>query len=223
VSSSSTVNSLQKSRRRRRRKSKKNKPHNAIYVVALDCEMVGVGPDGLDSELARVVMIDWNGTVLLDVFCKPRRPVSDFRTYVSGIRAADLEQALDFCVVQSMVCNLLQDKILVGHALKNDLQALGIHHPWHMTRDTAKYEPFMKTRSDTRLWPRKLKELCLQFLHRDIQTPGQPHCPYQDAKAALDLYKTVRAKWEKVMVYKVQKTNQILQESMQQQAVAMAA
>ena len=35
-------------------------------VVAMDCEMVGVGPSGTRSVLARVSIVDCEGKVLLD-------------------------------------------------------------------------------------------------------------------------------------------------------------
>lgn len=189
-------------------------PQEQARYVAMDCEMVGVGQDGRSSALARVVLIDWQGEVLLDEFIRPDRPVTDYRTFVSGITQDDLygEQALDLEACRTKVAALLQDKILIGHALKNDLQALNIRHPWYLTRDTAKYEPFMKVRFDDGiLWPRKLRDLLKEKCHRDIQLPGQAHCPYEDALAALDLYKVVRAKWEKVMEYKVNKTKEIEQ------------
>merc|ERR1739842_54580 len=91
-----------------------------------------------------------------------------------------------------------------------DLRALGIAHPWQSTRDTAKYEPFMKTRFDDNiLWPRKLKELASEKLRRDIQREGEPHSAYEDAAAAMDLYRLVRRKWEKVIDYKIKKTSEI--------------
>jgi RNA exonuclease 4 len=108
------------------------------------------------------------------------------------------------------VKKLLHGKILVGHALKNDMQVLDIEHPWYLCRDTAKYELFMKKDKKTDiLRPRKLKDLAETKLNRIIQLPGQEHCPVEDAIAALDLYKKARIKWEKAMTYKVNKTNTI--------------
>ena len=180
--------------------------------VALDCEMVGVGHGGQQSALARVTLINWDAEILLDCFVRPDCEVVDYRTFVSGITKEDLESeyaiSMDEC--QWMVADMLYNKVLVGHALKNDLHALGISHPWYDTRDTAKYEPFMKVRFDNGiLWPRKLKELAKEKLGRDIQLPGQPHSAYEDALGALDLYKKNRAKWEKAMEYKLNKTRQI--------------
>lgn len=176
----------------------------------MDCEMVGVGSRGKRSALARVVMVNWNGCVVLDLYIQPAEPITDYRTFVSGITPAHLLNAVSLSEAREKVREILDKKILVGHGLKNDLHALEITHPWQQTRDTAKYEPFMKVRfEDNILWPRKLKELCQQKLHRDIQTEGQSHSPIEDATAALDLYKHVYAKWEKAMDYKIQKTRDI--------------
>lgn len=177
--------------------------------------MVGVGPSGSQSALARVTIVDWHGATVYDAFVRPRETVTDYRTFVSGIQPADLDDAtaaVDFVACRRDVQALLRGKILIGHALKNDLRALDLTHPWQHTRDTAKYEPFMKVRhgaADGKLWPRKLQELCHERLRLDIQEPGRPHSPYEDAVAALRLYQLVRSKWEKVMAYKVKKTAEI--------------
>lgn len=210
-------------RRRRGRRSKKQQelvasfPKESEYL-ALDCEMVGVGDGGQSSSVARVTVIDWAGNVLLDEVIQQTEPVTDYRTFVSGITSQALDEAtmtVEEC--QELLLTLLHGHILVGHALKNDMKALGITHPWWLTRDTAKYEPFMKVRFDDGiLWPRKLKDLVHEKLHQEIQVLGQPHNPFEDALAALDLYRSVRAKWENAMIYKIEKTNQIQQKLQQQ-------
>lgn len=42
------------------------------------------------------------------------------------------------------MAELLKGRILVGHALKNDLDVLMLSHPRQMIRDTAKYRPYMR-------------------------------------------------------------------------------
>lgn len=58
--------------------------------VAIDCEMVGVGPRGRNSQLARVSIVDGMLNCVYDKFVKPREAVTDYRTKFSGIRPNDL-------------------------------------------------------------------------------------------------------------------------------------
>lgn len=185
--------------------------------IAIDCEMVGTGYCGQHSSLARVCMVDWEGKTILDLHVRQTYEVTDYRTFVSGITEEDLtdENAVEYDECRDRVLELVEGKVLVGHALKNDLTALKITHPWQQVRDTGKYEPFMKVRFNNGiLWPRKLKDLAKEKLGKDIQESGKPHCPFEDAKTALDLYKKARNKWEKAMDYKINKTKEI--ESQQQ-------
>jgi len=170
--------------------------------VALDCEMVGVGQDGKTSALARVTIIDWDGNIFLDEYVKPDTEVTDYRTFVSGITEEHLVNyaTLNLLQCRQIVLEILRNKIIIGHALENDLRALGIDHPWYQIRDTAKYDSFMKVRfNDGVLWPRKLKDLSRERLGREIQVIGKPHSPFEDALAALDLYKLVQKPWETVI------------------------
>lgn len=52
--------------------------------------MVGVGPEGVESTLARVSIVNYHGAVMLDRFVRPREKVTDYRTWVSGVREEDL-------------------------------------------------------------------------------------------------------------------------------------
>jgi len=171
--------------------------------IAIDCEMVGVGTDGKKSALARASAVDWDGTILLDAFVRVPERVTDFRTFVSGVRPKDIrvtnDAALDHEECRSKMEKLLQDKVLVGHALKNDLSALMLTHPREHTRDTAKYKPFMRAtgRSGGKLRPRKLRDLVYEELGKRIQVEGEAHSSVDDARASMDLFKCVRGRWEK--------------------------
>ena len=213
-----------KRRSRKRSKNKNGEPNNnrpdvedvpdeeKARYVAMDCEMVGVGWCGQRSSLARVVMVNWAGETLLDLYVQQTLPVTDYREDVSGITPNDLcsDDTVSFSECRARVLAILDGMILVGHGLKADLRALGITHPWYDTRDTGKYEPFMKVRFDDGiLWPRKLKELAKEKLGRDVQQEGVAHCPWEDATTAMALYKLVRRKWEKAMTYKYNKTMEI--------------
>lgn len=41
----------------------------------MDCEMVGVGPMGIESALARVTIVNYVGAVLIDDFVRPLETV----------------------------------------------------------------------------------------------------------------------------------------------------
>ena len=170
-------------------------------------KMVGIGPEGLDSAVARVTICNWAEKVVLDTFVKVPVEVTDYRTFVSGIEAKDLEsdRALSLDQVREMVKTILHGKILIGHALENDLAALRITHPWHDIRDSATYPPFMKESENdkTVLRPRKLKELVKETLGTDIQDLGKAHDPIEDARAALRLYKLESMEWEKLVMKQV--------------------
>jgi len=196
----------------RTRSSNKNKNKNFKKKrIAMDCEMVGIGYNGQQSMLARVTIIDENCKVLFDKYVKPTCKITEYRTFVSGIlpehldeNGSNAENLLDIATCRSQVLDILRNKILVGHALKNDLNALDIFHPWHQIRDTAQWGPFMKVRfNDGIYWPRKLKELVRENLSYEIQRPGKPHCPYEDAMAALQLYQYVQQAWEQEITQRV--------------------
>ena len=112
-------------------------------MLALDCEMVGVGSDGKRSILAQVSVVNESGNAVYTSYVLTKK-VTDYRTHVSGILSRHLENAPSFSTVQSEVRVLLSGKIVVGHALENDFDALQMRHPPDMIRDTAHWRPFLR-------------------------------------------------------------------------------
>ena len=136
-------------------------------VLALDCEMVGVGRTGQDSILARVSIVNQFGHCVYDKYVLPTENVTDYRTKVSGIRPDDLRKhGKDFKVVQKEVSDLLNKRVLVGHALSHDLKVLFLDHPKRMIRDTALYKPFITAFGGK---PPSLKNLTALMLGVTIQ------------------------------------------------------
>lgn len=176
--------------------------------VALDCEMVGIGAGGKQSALARVSMTGWNHEVLLDTFVQVPDRVTDFRTHVSGVRAADIkaknDDAMELHACRRKVGEMLQGKILVGHALKNDFSALMLDHPRSDIRDTARYRPFMRPsgRGGGKMRPRKLRDLVKQHLGLDIQVAGEAHCSIDDAQATMKLFHFAKDEWDREIASK---------------------
>lgn len=160
-------------------------------AVAVDCEMVGVGPDGRDSILARVSLVNQFGKCIYDKFVKPTEKVTDYRTAISGIRPEDIKNGEDVQTVQKEVADILQGRIVVGHAVHNDLKILCLGHPKKKIRDTQKYKPFRKTVQSNRP---SLKALCREILNVNVQQ-GE-HSSVQDAQATMRLYTLVKKQWE---------------------------
>jgi len=103
--------------------------YKLISSIAIDCEMVGIHEKGSESTVARVSLVNYHGHVLLDTFVQPREKVTDYRTWVSGVRASDLEGAPVFDVVQKQVNELVEGRTLVGHAIENDLKVSSASAP----------------------------------------------------------------------------------------------
>ncbi|KAI6129356.1 ribonuclease H-like domain-containing protein [Pisolithus croceorrhizus] len=173
---------------------KSYQPSEAVTgkYLALDCEMVGIGLEGSESSLARVSIVNFKGAVVLDAFVRQRERVVDYRTKWSGVRRADLgEEAKPFNEIQKTVADLIKDRILVGHAVHNDLKALLLSHPAPQLRDTqslAFKHKLVKSRRPA------LRVLVRQELGLSIQE-GE-HDSVTDARATMALFRLHKKLWE---------------------------
>lgn len=72
-----------------------------------------------------------------------------------------------------------QGRLLVGHAIHNDLQALQLSHPHKLIRDTAKYPPLMRVvhNGKRKPKPRALRKLAAEQLGFEIQVQAWWLCP----------------------------------------------
>ncbi|RLN04526.1 RNA exonuclease 4 [Panicum miliaceum] len=161
-------------------------------AVAIDCEMVGVGSDGSKSALGRVTLVNSFGNVVYDEYVRTVERIVDYRTRISGIRPKHMNKAKEFWVVQKEVAELIKGRILVGHALHNDLKVLLLSHPKKDVRDTSEYEIFRRERKR-----RSLRDLAAEVLGAKIQQ--NEHCPIEDARAAMFIYNKHKKAWEKSM------------------------
>jgi RNA exonuclease 4 len=152
--------------------------------VAMDCEMVGVGGDEDRSVLARVSIVNFHGIQVYDSFVRPKEFVTDWRTHVSGVSSKNMATARAFDDVRSEVAVLLKDKILVGHAIKHDLDVLIIGHPKRDIRDTSRFSGFRKYSAGK---TPSLKKLAREVLGVEIQQ-GQ-HSSIEDARATMLLFR----------------------------------
>lgn len=81
--------------------------------------------------VARVAIVDSSGKVRLDALCRPRAPLLDCRTHLTGLTREQLhgEGAMDYDSVRAQVLAILRpEMLLVGHRLNGDLAALNLWH-----------------------------------------------------------------------------------------------
>nr|XP_032831624.1 RNA exonuclease 4-like [Petromyzon marinus] len=163
-------------------------PHK---LVAVDCEMVGLGPGGCRGALARCSVVDYYGSVLYDSYVRPEEPVTDYRTRWSGIRPSHMREATPFRAAQREIVQLLHNKVVVGHSIANDFRALGYVHPTERTRDTASLVELRRRAGLPLAQPASLKRLTKLLLYRDIQVGRHGHSSVEDARATMELYRLV--------------------------------
>ncbi|KAG6334040.1 hypothetical protein ID866_5043 [Astraeus odoratus] len=120
--------------------------------------------------------------------------VSDYRSSTTGIEPHHLHSrdTPPFDRVQQHVAELIKGKVIVGHSLWNDLSVLGIPHLAVATRDVALYLPFRNALRSNQ--PVGLQTLMWHLMCRRCQD-GHHH-PVENARASLDLYRTVATEWE---------------------------
>lgn len=152
--------------------------------VAIDCEMVGVGPGGHESVLARVSIVDFHGRQIYDSFVKPRERVTNWRTAVSGVSQKSMRFARDFDEVRQEVDKIFHGRILIGHDIKHDLEALKLSHPARDIRDTAKFPGFKKYGNGRKP---ALRLLAQEILSVEIQDGA--HSSIEDARVTMLLFR----------------------------------
>lgn len=170
--------------------------------VAIDCEMVGTGPKGRVSQLARCSIVSYDGDVVYDKFIRPSVPVTDYRTRWSGIRHKDLVKATPYTEARKEILRLLAGKVVIGHAIHNDFKVLGYAHPSDLTRDTSRISLLNQKAGFAEHECASLKRLTKAIFNRDIQAGKKGHSSVEDAKATMELYKVVEEEWEKRLATK---------------------
>ncbi|XP_042537530.1 interferon-stimulated 20 kDa exonuclease-like 2 isoform X2 [Dipodomys spectabilis] len=165
-------------------------------MVAVDCEMVGTGPKGHVSSLARCSIVNYNGDVLYDEYIRPPCHIVDYRTRWSGICKQHMVNATPFKTARSQILKILSGKIVVGHAIHNDYKALQYFHPKSLTRDTSQIPLLNRKANQPENVTLSLKNLTKKLLDRDIQAGKSGHSSVEDAQATMELYKLVEVEWE---------------------------
>ncbi len=157
--------------------------------------------------------MDYELNCLFDMHVRPNEgvKVTDYRTKVTGITRDTYryKKSVSFAQAVAKAKELLSGKTIVGHALHNDFQALGIlpnaDHGFDeertKVRDTQQYKglrPTAKGGVEGQI-PQKghssLRGLAQHWLGERIQEGT--HDSVEDARVAMRLYKLKERGWEK--------------------------
>ncbi|KZF23254.1 ribonuclease H-like protein [Xylona heveae TC161] len=150
--------------------------------ISLDCEMVEV--ESGRSALARVSIVNYHGHQIYDSFVIPQERVTDWRTPISGVSPASMKTARTFATVQTEVSEIMEGRILIGHAVKHDLEVLLLSHPRRDLRDTSRLPEFRKLAMGK---TPGLRKLAREVLGVEIQ--GGEHSSVEDARATMLLFR----------------------------------
>lgn len=174
-------------------------------LFALDCEMVGVGPRGSQSRLARLSIVEESGRIVMDAWVKPQATIVDYRTRWSGVQPSHMSVAYDEKHIQTMAKALINQPnvVIVGHDLRQDLDVLKLRKSdlKCLFRDTARCPVIplpdgSMPEPGTNIQPRKLKSIFQEQFAVSIQDGRDGHDSVEDARAALLVYLRHAREWE---------------------------
>ena len=97
------------------------------------------------------------------------------------------------------VRQIIQGKVLVGHRMYEEIEAL--EHfipPSHGIRDTKTFLDWKRSKGEwaEEIGPTSLAFVSDKILKRTIRTEGKADSPVDDAKAAMEIYLHFRDEWE---------------------------
>lgn len=171
-------------------------------AVAIDCEMVGVGPDRQNA-LAHVAIVDFMGNEIYNKYVIPRdgiNSITNERFQYSGVSKNLLREheatkkALPFEEVKKEVAAILEGKMIVGHGLDNDFAVLEYMPNPLMVWDTTKLPEYLRNNGSAQ----KLKLLASKIGNNIQKSNGKGHSPLEDARASMNLYR-VHNKYDKII------------------------
>ena len=150
----------------------------------------------IEHMLARVSLVDYDGRIVYDAYVKPREEVIDYRLSITGLTKEILSRRGEpFKNVQSRVKEFLRNKVVVGHAIHHDFEALGMERPEeYLVRDTCLFPPL---RPPKRKSTPSLRLLAEYWLEKVVQ--AESHSSVEDARTAMSLYKRFQADWDQTI------------------------
>jgi hypothetical protein len=177
-------------------------------LVALDCDVHSVPSAGAGGGVSRVVVtrvcvVNATGQVLLDRYISPHSAAAPPSAAEPHSASASATHSDVLSVQRELATDFLRHKVVVGHHLQPQLQALGLALPKAALRDTALYKGLgaaSSTASAALNGPLSLARLVSERLgielpHTNSRTGVVGASAIDRARAALALYKATRKQW----------------------------
>ncbi|EED19596.1 RNA exonuclease, putative [Talaromyces stipitatus ATCC 10500] len=164
-------------------------------IVAIDCEMVGLWK-GSDSVVLLCSVDVLTGETLLNTLVNPVSKVKSWRSTVSGVTRKAMNVAIErgqalrgWPAARKALWQYVDtETILVGHALQNDLNVLGIFHPRIVdTAILAAQAVFLDHQGKKFPQTYGLKKLLACFVNMAIQTGKRGHDCLEDTLATREV------------------------------------
>lgn len=166
-------------------------------AVSLDCEMVTLHSG--TNEVAFLSAVDvLTGEVLINAYVMPSQRVRNWNTRSSGITPALMNRAGKngkaimggWKAARQLLWTFVDaDTVLIGHAIQNDLNVLGMYHykivDSAILTAEAVFISFHSTRTLSRTW--SLKTIAKELLGYEIQNRRTGHIALEDTFAARDV------------------------------------
>jgi len=175
--------------------------------------------DNRKHHLVSIVILDYNGAVLMHTLVKPRSHIKDIVTDCHGIKDVDVRGQMDEYWALAEIHRHLQGNILLGHDVQLEIKACAIPLQSLMgIRDTSAGKIFFDKYG---LDPTKpfisLKALAAKVLGITVQKGY--HSAKKDAGTVLDIYRTVENEW--IDTISIQESQQLLGKSKKQKTPAI--
>ena len=160
-----------------------------LPIYAVDLEMVKLIDGSL--AMAQVCIVNADADVLLNVTVRPQKRVVDYVHFITGLTPDKLRRGVELETARALVRQQLERaKVVVFHDPTNDIKALGFT-PKASIYDTSKCRvlmelAFVKRQPNERVG---LKVLAKNLLGEEMHARGQPHCPVEDAKVTMYLFR----------------------------------
>jgi len=158
-----------------------------VPAIALATSRVYVGDptNGYDvHHVARIAAVSLSGQVLLDVLVRPRLPVLDCRTHITGLTRDKLagQSAVELAVARQQLLSLMTpETLLLGYRLTSDLEALQL---WHGPLVDASLLFCVDSRKQHQYHP--LRYIAKKVLYEDMDERA-PHDAVESARLVMRL------------------------------------